>query len=252
MFQGIPDDTIIRVLREEDRPLEYVRVMQNILFLEVEGIRVLFDNGCGAARIYGDESGRLPESLAEAGIEPASIDALVLSHAHADHCWGTMKDDGTPAFPNAAIYMSRTELDYWQSDRAVSVRSIEGVRKHLLPLRDRIRFVEEGKEFLPGIRPLHTPGHTPGHTSYFCSFGAETWCFVADAAFHDIFSYRFPRAWTRYDIEPERGVETRLELLARIAAENIRVVGYHARWPGLGAVEKEGDSYRFLPLGEPD
>ena len=81
-----------------------VRVEQNCLLLETGGKRVLFDNGLGSEKLYGPDSGRLLGSLAEAGVDPASIDAMVLTHAHSDHCWGTMGDDGTPNFPNATIY----------------------------------------------------------------------------------------------------------------------------------------------------
>ena len=73
---------------------------------ETGGKRVLFDNGMGSSKLYGPDSGKLLDSLAQAGVDPASIDALVLTHAHSDHCWGTMRDDGVPNYPNATIYMA--------------------------------------------------------------------------------------------------------------------------------------------------
>ena len=96
-----------------------------------------------AEKLYGPDSGRLLDSLREAGVAPSEIDAMVLTHGHSDHCWGTMGDDGTPNFPNATLYLSHAELDFWTSAAAEPrlTRGSAGVRKHILPLRDRIQII---------------------------------------------------------------------------------------------------------------
>lgn len=66
-----------------------IRVEQNCLLLETAGKKVLFDNGMGSEKLYGPDSGRLLDSLREAGVAPSEIDAMVLTHGHSDHCWGT-------------------------------------------------------------------------------------------------------------------------------------------------------------------
>jgi glyoxylase-like metal-dependent hydrolase (beta-lactamase superfamily II) len=92
---------------------------------------------------------------------------MVLSHAHPDHCWGTMRDDGTPTFPNAKIYMAEKELAFWERCTDEDMKAVvEGVQKHLIPLRSRIRFFRDNQEFLPGVRAIAAPGHTPGHTIF--------------------------------------------------------------------------------------
>jgi glyoxylase-like metal-dependent hydrolase (beta-lactamase superfamily II) len=84
-----------------------------------------------------------------------------------------MRDDGTPNFPNATLYISQEEIDFWQSNPPGErrERSIAGVRKHLLPLRDRMRFMRDGEEFLPGVQAWLTPGHTPGHMAFLFAGG---------------------------------------------------------------------------------
>ncbi len=220
-------------------------IEQNCLLLEIGGRKILFDNGLGSQKLYGPDSGRLPASLAEAGIAPTDIDALVLTHGHCDHCWGTMADDGTPQFPNATIYMAEAELAYWESDPPAErdEPSLAGVARHLLPLRDRIVFVRDGATFLPGVQAWLTPGHTPGHMAFLFE---GNWCLTGDVAFHDPLSFAFPDARSAFDTDPLQGVETRRRVLARLADAETTIVGYHQPWPGLGRIVRHGGSFRFL------
>jgi glyoxylase-like metal-dependent hydrolase (beta-lactamase superfamily II) len=223
-----------------------IRVEQNCLLLETAGKKVLFDNGLGSEKLYGSDSGRLLDSLREAGIEPAEIDAMVLTHAHSDHCWGTMGDDGLPNFPNATLYLSQAELDFWTAEASGSrmARSMAGFRKHILPLRDRIQLIRDEEEFLPGVHALATPGHTPGHMAYLFDGG---WCLTGDVAYHDPLSYAFPEAESVYDTDRDLGVRTRRRLLGRLVAERLSIIGYHHPWPGLGRLEHTGGTFRFVP-----
>jgi glyoxylase-like metal-dependent hydrolase (beta-lactamase superfamily II) len=212
-----------------------IRVEQNCLLLETTGKKVLFDNGMGSEKLYGPDSGRLLDSFREAGVAPSEIDAVVLTHAHSDHCWGTRGDDGSPNFPNTMLYLSREELDFWSSEASGSrmARSVAGFRKHILPLRDRIRLIRDDEEFLPGVHALATPGHTPGHMAFLFDGG---WCLTGDVAFHDPLSYSFPEAESVYDTDRDLGVRTRRRLLDRLVADRLSILGYHHPWPGLGRV----------------
>jgi glyoxylase-like metal-dependent hydrolase (beta-lactamase superfamily II) len=245
VFTTLAPNLIEAALRDAFLPPGPMRIEQNVLLLDLDGELALFDNGMGTSQLFGPEAGRLLRSLSEAGVRPDEINAMVLSHAHPDHCWGTMRDDGTPNFPNATLYISQEEIDFWQSNPPGErrERSIAGVRKHLLPLRDRMRFMRDGEEFLPGVQAWLTPGHTPGHMAFLFAGG---WCLTGDVAFHDPLSYAFPEAHSAFDVDPQLGVVTRRLLLQRMANEKLRIIGYHHPWPGLGHVDGAGGKFRFV------
>jgi len=245
IFNGVDPAALADALTHAGQPADRIYVAQNCLVLDTGGHRVLFDNGMGSDTMFGPDAGRLLDNLRAAAIDPASITDLVLTHAHSDHCWGTMADDGTANFPNATIHLSEAELAFWTADTITvqDATSLAGVRRHLLPLRERIRTMKDGEAFLPGVQAWSTPGHTPGHMAYLIEGG---WCVTGDVAFHDPLSYLFPDAPSAYDTDAAEGVATRRHLLDRLAAERLGVIGYHNPWPGLGRVERFGGSYRFI------
>jgi glyoxylase-like metal-dependent hydrolase (beta-lactamase superfamily II) len=246
IFLGPKPRVLADSLTAARQPTDRIRVEQNCLLLETAGKKILFDNGLGSEKLYGPDSGRVLDSLRESGVTPAEIDAVVLTHAHSDHCWGTMGDDGTPNFPNAMLYMSQAELDFWTAVPSGSrtARSVAGVKKHILPLRDRIRLIRDEEQFLPGVHALATPGHTPGHMAFLFDGG---WCLTGDVAFHDPLSYTFPEAESLYDTDRDLGVKTRRRLLDRLVSDRLSIVGYHHPWPGLGRLERATGTFRFIP-----
>lgn len=245
IFKGVDPALLADALTHAGQPADRIHVAQNCLVLDTGGRRALFDNGMGSDTMFGPDSGRLLDNLRAAGIDPTSITDLVLTHAHSDHCWGTMGDDGTPNFPNATIHMAESELAFWTAEviTAQDEVSLAGVRRHILPLRERIRTMKDGEAFLPGVQAWSTPGHTPGHMAYLIEGG---WCVTGDVAFHDPLSYLFPDSLSAYDTDSAQGVATRRRLLERLSAERLGVIGYHNPWPGLGRVERFRDSYRFI------
>src|SRR5690606_22724464 len=60
----------------------------NTLLVEAEGRRMLVDTGCGSG--FGPSTGRLLDHLRAAGVEPESIDLVLITHLHPDHAGGLL------------------------------------------------------------------------------------------------------------------------------------------------------------------
>ena len=139
-------------LRLDDTVLE-----QNVLVLNTGDRMVLFDTGLGGLKLFGPTTGKLMTTLKQAGIDPKDIDAVVMSHAHIDHCGGCMADDGTRNFPNAQYYISQADYDYWTDAQKVGPDLkvfYETATKNLPPNKDRMVFIKDGQEFLPGVTAI--------------------------------------------------------------------------------------------------
>ena len=97
--------------------------------------------------------------LADLGVDPGTVDHVVLTHLHYDHC-GTVGD-----FPGARFVVQRAELDYWTGPWA---KRIERERWLLDEVAlDHLRaapvdLVDGDAEVVPGIGVHLVGGHTAG------------------------------------------------------------------------------------------
>ena len=95
-------------------PPGMVQVPFNPTLINTGSKLVLIDTGYGPG--VGPTVGLLPTHLAAAGVDPASIDIVVLSHLHPDHTNGLKKADGSLLFPNAEIKAPAPDWAFWMSE----------------------------------------------------------------------------------------------------------------------------------------
>ena len=251
VFIGLSKDEFGKALADNFLPTDNVVLEQNALVVNTGDRVALFDTGMGTSKMLGPDTGRLIANLKAAGIAAGDIDAVVLTHAHPDHCFGLMTDAGARLFPNAQIYMAQADLEFWTDEGKLSNDMLKGfvagARQQLLPNRDRMVFVKDGEEFLPGVQAMSAPGHTVGHTVYIVTSQGKTLCNAGDIAHHHVIASERPRLEFTYDTDGKQAVASRLRVFDMLAAQRIPFVAYHFTWPGLGYLAKRGEAFRYFP-----
>lgn len=141
--------------------------------IETDNGRILYDVGCDYAKIADEvkrkkfyeneefpfgppqmsEEQRLPNRLAELGLQKEDIDVVFCSHLHFDHAGGVCE------FCGAEVHVHQKELEafYEPADAAYFKEDVAcPVNWH----------VYKGEyDLVPGVRAVETPGHTAGHMS---------------------------------------------------------------------------------------
>lgn len=246
-----PAAEIAALMAPHGLPVDLVRPDCNVTLLRSGDRLVLFDAGAGP--MFQDSAGRLPASLAAAGVDPADVTDLCFTHAHPDHLWGVIDDLDEPVFPNARFWMNRVEWDFWRAPATLEAMPEErksfvvGARNRMKAIEDRIGLFDVGGEVVPGVEAVASAGHTPGHTSFAVHGGGDSVLVVGDAISNAVISFERPDWRSGSDQDPGQGADTRLRLLDRLAGDRTRIVGFHLPYPGIGFAERAGGAYRFRP-----
>jgi len=136
---------VAELLAEGERMPVYVHVIDH------PDARVLVDTGMTQLHpAVADMDPRVIPLSAQADFDLASIDIVVNTHLHFDHCGGNHLFTGRP------IYVQRRELDDARSEDDYTIREwVDAPGVHYVP-------VDGALELLPGLRLVPAPGHTRG------------------------------------------------------------------------------------------
>jgi glyoxylase-like metal-dependent hydrolase (beta-lactamase superfamily II) len=210
---------------------------------------ILIDAGAG--NTMQPTLGRLPENLRAAGVEPAAVTHIVMTHLHPDHANGLVDDAGNPHYPHAEIVVHQAEADFWlrpdvenDEDRVKKNRARTAI--NLKPYLDRIRRVRDGEEF-SGFTPVQAPGHTPGHTCWLLTAGSGGFMAFGDVVHLSAIQISHPDTALTYDLDKNLAIQSRKRILDMAAGEHLAIAGAHVNAPGFGYVVRKGSNFAFEP-----
>jgi glyoxylase-like metal-dependent hydrolase (beta-lactamase superfamily II) len=215
--------------------------------------RILVETGNGdkfppkLKDIYGiDHDRSIGDALREIGVEPASIDTVVMTHMHFDHSGGTTRRTASgalePVFPRAKHVVQRLE---WEDATHPHERNRASyIGENIGPLSDAglLQLVDGETELAPGVRVIPTPGHTRGHQSVLVGpEGGPKALFLGDVVPTAVHT-RLP--WVMaYDLDPARTLETKRALFRRALDEKWLLLWGHDRdhMGGRLGLDKDGN-----------
>jgi len=185
--------TVPKLLWEKQAPPDdrnRIQMAMRPLLVEAEWGRMLIDCGAGDkmsakhADIYAlDRARHLDHALEEVGLTAASIDLVLPTHLHFDHCGGaTARVNGTllPRFPKAR-YLIRT-AEWGDATHPHERNRASYLQEDFVPLKEAgvVDFFEGDEAIRPCVRVMRTGGHTGQHQVVYVESGGRTAVFVAD------------------------------------------------------------------------
>jgi len=195
----------------------------------------------------------LPEILAHEGIDPESIDIVINTHLHFDHCGGnTFLADGTarPAFPRARYYTRRGE---WEHAHERHVRDgVSYIDANYDPLVDtgRMQLLDVDCEVVPGIEMKLAPGHNRDMAAVTATSAGQTFCFFSDLI--PTAAHVTPTWVAAFDLYPLQSIETKARWLEK-AVRGHWICGFgHEPETAFARIKKAGESFFTLPCPEVD
>lgn len=257
LFAGTPPERLDEVLSESGFDPSTTPNQHTSILVDTGEQVILVDTGIGPG--FSPTEGLLLGNLQAAGYEPEDVDVVVLTHGHGDHIGGNIGSDGAPVFSNAQYVMSEEEWEFWMDlPRVEDMISDAGFRElllsfvdvHLRPLEDQIELIGYDHEIAPGIASIAAQGHTPGHMALRVESGEDVLWLGGDVGFGPL-TLTYPDLLGLPDVEPERMIETRMQLYGRIAEEGGILTLVHANpFPSLGHVVEAGETWQWESVND--
>lgn len=212
---------------------------------------ILLDTGSGNG--FQPTAGKIMESLKSTATEASAITKVIYTHAHPDHCWGTLGADGKPLFPSARFHVAEAEWNFWMAPDLASKmpKEMQGMvtttQRQLTGIKDKVSMFKTGAEVLPGINVLDTAGHTPGHVSFELT-GGDGLIITGDAITNPLIFFPHPDWKFGFDADHATAIANRKKLLDMAASSKKLLLGYHWPYPGLGMAMAKDGAYSYMPM----
>jgi glyoxylase-like metal-dependent hydrolase (beta-lactamase superfamily II) len=194
---------------------------------------ILIDSGGGG---WAPSVGRLEGTMAEAGIDPASIAVLALTHTHQDHVRGLLTPDGRVLLPSLkAIVIAEAAVESFFAEA------------QLAQFRPLLKPVRNGHQVAERLRAIALPGHAPGHTGYSFHTDEDRFLFFGDVVHVPSLQFGNPALSWGYDDDQPTARATRFKVLQETAEAGTWIAGAHLGRPGIGRVVRKDEAYGYEP-----
>jgi glyoxylase-like metal-dependent hydrolase (beta-lactamase superfamily II) len=251
VLQNIDHDEARQMLAAAFRPGR--RTSVNTFAIHSAGRLALVDTGCGNYLL--PTAGQLQRNLAAAGIDPADIELVLLTHMHPDHSAGlTDQTTGQRLFPNAEVAVHENDPRHWDDDAAMARGTdreqklfFQAAREQIAPYRDRLRPFNAEREVFPGVTAIPLNGHTPGHSGYMISSSGQSLLIWGDIIHAPEIQVPRPEVTIEFDTDPAMAAATRRRVFDMVATDRLLIAGMHVHYPGFAHVVKQGGGYALSP-----
>ncbi len=249
-------DPTVRAAWMEDKflPPDSFGWALNAVVVRSGGRTILIDAGFGEEYPDAPLVGQWARRLAAAGIDPASVSDVVLTHLHMDHCGGLLADGVKERLrPDLPIHVAAAEAEFWEAPDFSRVYMPPGFpdalrrtgKRFLKAFHSQLRTFENEYEVAPGVLVQRTGGHTPGHSVVRLASGGDRLTLVGDCVFQVGFEH--PDWFNGFEHDPEEAVRVRVRLLRELAANREPFVATHLSFPSVCHVAVDGDVFRWVP-----
>ncbi|MGE2724823.1 MBL fold metallo-hydrolase [Mycolicibacterium pulveris] len=215
---------------------------------------ILVDAGLGLEFPDFPRAGQLGRRMEAAGIDPATVTDVVLTHLHMDHVGGLLTEGLKERLrPDLQIHVASLEAEFWEAPDFSETEMPQPVpdvlrrvaSQFLHEYRGQIRTFEAEYEVAPGVLVARTGGHTPGHSIVRLASSGDRLTFAGDAVFAPGFDN--PGWHNGFEHDPEESVRVRVNLLRELAATGEPMVATHLPFPSVCRVAFAGDVFRCVP-----
>ncbi|MEM0909114.1 MAG: MBL fold metallo-hydrolase, partial [Pseudomonadota bacterium] len=233
-------------------PRDVVPINFTQTLLKIGDEIILVDAGTGAQ--LAPTAGNMMDHLNAAGVDPASVTKVLVSHFHPDHIFGLMtKEENAQVFPNAQIMVPEAEIAFWTDPATMSAlpENRKGLANRIvatLGAWDNVERYQDGATLAPGVTAKATHGHTPGHTAFVVSSGSDELVIAGDIANIPALFVANPGWHARFDMDKAKAEAARRSLFDQVIADKATIAGYHFGFPNAGTIEKDGSGYAFIPM----
>ncbi len=219
----------------------------------LKGQAILIDAGSG--NFMGASLGKVKSNLQAAGYQPGDITAVLLTHLHADHAGGLV-DNGNRVFPNATIYISKAEADFWltkSNEQTANKRAqpfFGAAQASIAPYGQagKVKLFEPGTVLFDGIKPVAAYGHTPGETMYVLESNGEQLLFWGDVVHAAAVQFANADVTIEFDVNTAEAAAARKLVFDDAVKKGYWIASPHISFPVIGHLKKAVSGYEWIPV----